>query len=339
MKKLGRIIRTILLVLILIAAVLFIVAEAYPMVHDRVRTGALKTDGAASWMAGIDDEKLLSDISIPGAHDAATNESHLRLMTKCQDRTISEILSDGFRYLDIRLGIEKINGEDNLTFYHGFLSCLTDVYPWSRHLTFEDAAKACGDFLKANPSETILFVVKKETEAGSDEAFQHLLQTLIGKSETKDLWLLTDTIPTLKEARGKIVLFRRYADTAGYQKQAGIYLNWENQSNKSSEGENPGAGTTETETFTLRVQDRYKYDVDAKWKVFTATAEEGLTKKPGDVLINFLSSNGTQTYGHPYALAAPLNQRLSESTGKLPGWTIIDFCDADLAKRIYSSNP
>lgn len=89
------------------------------------------------------------------------------------------------------------------------------------------------------------------------------------------------------------------------------------------------------------IQDRYKYDAETKWKVFLDTVNVGNTEKAAeDVMINFLSSNGTMAYGHPYALAEKLNKRLLdlEKDTVLPGWTILDFCDARLADVIIRSN-
>ncbi len=336
MKKFLKVLKILLAVIAAILIVICCVVEVYPALHDKA--GSSETDASmAFWMKGIDDDRLLSDISIPGIHDAASDECQLRLMTKCQDKDITSLLYDGYRYIDARLGYEEINGEKNLTFYHGFLHCLNGVFPWSAHLTFEDVAKQCGVFLKENPSETILFVVKHEQLNTSDAEFEETLHYLIDKSETKDMWLLTDSIPTLGEARGKIVLFRRYPDDANLGAKSGIYIDWTKQDEAPDGDSSLTYAKEEKDTFSLYVQDRYKYDAETKWQVFEKTAALG--KQPEDVLINFLSSNGTAAYGHPYALAKPLNRNLKENTPKvLPGWTVVDFGDAELAKLIIDSN-
>ncbi|MBQ9909965.1 MAG: phosphatidylinositol-specific phospholipase C domain-containing protein [Lachnospiraceae bacterium] len=340
MGKLARFLKGLLIALAVIAVCLYAVLEFYPMMNDRALSYYAE-DAASSWMKDLPDDRLLSDISIPGVHDAAANETQLRLLTKCQDKDLGALLKDGFRYLDIRLGAEEKNGQKDLTFYHGFLHCLGGAFPWSPHLTFEDAAKACGDFLTQNPTETVLFVVKQEHGSESAAEFENLLNDLIQRSETKDQWLLTDRIPTLKEARGKIVLFRRYKDEAGLKEKAGIYIDWEDQGNRAEEGSVPGIVSEEKDTFLLFIQDRYKYDAKDKWQVFADAVKEGSAKKqPEDVLINFLSTNGSASYGHPYKPAAVLNkQLLDEETGNaLCGWTVVDFGDMLLAKRIYDMN-
>ncbi|MBQ6372075.1 MAG: hypothetical protein IJJ22_03005 [Oscillospiraceae bacterium] len=221
MKKLWKILRTIIIVLLIFVVVLAGGLEIYPMIADTA-TSDRPVVPSADWMAALDDRLLLSDISIPGAHDAAANETQLRLITKCQGRSIDELLLDGFRYLDVRLGAEKKDGRVDLTFYHGFLHCLKGVFPWAGHLSFGDSAADCADFLRRHPTETILFVVKQEHGSESVAEFERLLDDLINGSDTSDLWLLTDSIPTLGEARGKIVLFRRYHDDAGLGSRSGI---------------------------------------------------------------------------------------------------------------------
>ena len=340
MGKTGKFLKGLLIALVVIAVALYAVLEFYPMMNDRALSYYAE-ESASRWMQDIGDEKLLSEIAIPGVHDAAANETQLRLLTKCQDKSIGQLLEDGFRYLDIRLGAEEKDGGKDLTFYHGFLHCLTGVFPWSAHLTFEDAAKACGDFLKKNPGETVLFVVKQEHGNESAAEFGNLLNSLIERSGTKDLWLLTDRIPTLGEARGRIVLFRRYKDEAGLGEKAGIYIDWADQGNRAEAGNVPDFATEEKETFRLFIQDRYKYDAENKWQVFAETANTaGKQKEAGDVLINFLSTNGAASYGHPYKPAAVLNKELlgGNDPEALPGWTIVDFGDMLLAERIYKTN-
>ena len=335
MKKLWKILRTIIIVLLIFAVVLACGLEIYPMIADTA-TSDRPVVPSADWMAALDDRLLLSDISIPGAHDAAANETQLRLITKCQGRSIDELLLDGFRYLDVRLGAEKKDGRDDLTFYHGFLHCLKGVFPWAGHLSFGDAAADCADFLRRHPTETILFVVKQEHGSESVAEFERLLDDLINGSDTSDLWLLTDSIPTLGEARGKIVLFRRYHDDASLGRRSGIYIDWVDQGNKPGSGNAPGVVSEEKDTFRLLIQDRFSYDTDTKWQVFRDAA--AISKEPGDVPINFLSTKGTAPVGHPHQFAKDLNARLETENVALKGWTIIDFGNANLADIIIRSN-
>ena len=99
MGKLARFLKGLLIALAVIAVCLYAVLEFYPMMNDRALSYYAE-DAASSWMKDLPDDRLLSDISIPGVHDAAANETQLRLLTKCQDKDLGALLKDGFRYLD-----------------------------------------------------------------------------------------------------------------------------------------------------------------------------------------------------------------------------------------------
>jgi len=76
-----------------------------------------------SWMRDIPDEKKLSDIIIPGVHNAAASRLPLSLFARCQSYSIYDLLNAGYRYLDIRAGIDDKTGEKGLFLYHNFIRC------------------------------------------------------------------------------------------------------------------------------------------------------------------------------------------------------------------------
>ena len=187
----------------------------------------------------------------------------------------------------------------------------------------------------------MLFAVKQEHGDESVEEFETMLDAYL--REHPDYWLLTDTIPTLGEARGKLVLLRRYEDAAGLGERAGIPLLWDNQDGYDNTALN--TVSRDEGTYTLWVQDRYEYGTEDKWGAFCAgmyTAEEACSgmyaaaEKTG-LAINFLSTKGTATYGHPYTYARALNASLMQQT-PLSGWIVLDFFSARLAEHIYTTN-
>ena len=291
---------------------------------------------SADWMSALPDNRKLSRIRIPGVHDAATEYVELAFVTRCQQKSIGELLQDGYRYLDIRLAVEKrTKGEGtdlHLRFMHGPMKCKTGFWPWEANLYLENVLEDCYKFLEEHPGETIIFVVKQESGDESVEEFQAVLNGYI--SEHKDKWLLKDKeLPTLGEARGKLVLFRRYADEAGLGADAGLPLIWSDQGNKDEVGQN--YQTEDNGGFTLAVQDRYKYTNEDKWAAFTAKQP-----KEADVTVSFLSTAGSWVIGHPYANAEELNGKLMQLREKeIPkGWIILDFGNQDLARKIYETN-
>ena len=215
---------------------------------------------------------------------------------------------------------------------HGFTNCTTNGWPWAGALYLDDVLKDCYAFLSAHPTEAIVFAVKQEHGSESVAQFETLLNAYVQKNP--DRWLLTDRIPTVAEARGKLVLMRRYADEANLGEQSGIPLLWDNQNGHDDVSKN--LATHDNGTYTLSVQDRYEYEEGAKWQAFLLGLQSG---RPGEdtVAIHFLSTKGSGTYGHPFKYARALNLNLLATDG-ISGWIVVDFGSAKLAQHIYEAN-
>ncbi len=308
-----------LLILILVAAAFFIIA---PLTENGKEEAAA---GSADWMASLDDALSLSETRLPGTHDSATKYCQLAYVTKCQKLTIGEQLEAGFRYLDIRLGVDGAR----MVLMHGFTYCKTGPFPWSEKLSLESVLADCYAFLKAHPTETVLFAVKQEHGDESVADFQKLLDQTVAAGGSH--WLLTDRLPTLGEARGKLVLLRRYDDAAKLGKRAGIPLLWADQGGHDNVSLN--TVSSDNGSYTLWVQDRYEYDADDKWAAFTAGLAAAKAGK-SDAAVHFLSTKGTFVQGHPFAFAKDLNARLSAESLPAAGWIVIDFGTPSLAAHI-----
>lgn len=311
------------LAIVLAVAVLMYVVPAFETAKSA------EAPDSADWMALLPDEKYLSEVVLPGTHDSATQYVDLAFFSKCQALDIGGQLDAGYRYLDIRLGDE--DGE--LMLMHGFTHCRKGGAPWSDKLTVRDVLSDCYAFLDEHPTETIVFAVKHEHGEASDAAFLAMLRTRL--LDDADRWLMTDVIPTVGEARGKLVLMCRAENSDG-ELWSGIPMLWKDQGgyedvSKNAEAEDNGA-------YTLWVQDRYEYGAEDKWRAFT----DGMDKAQPDassVALNFLSTKGTAKYGHPYSFAGDLNGRLNElEPEKLRGWVIVDFGTEQLAEHIRNAN-
>jgi 1-phosphatidylinositol phosphodiesterase len=162
----------------------------------------------ANWMSSVDGSKRVSELSIPGTHDSASRyidptEHHLDLSPRLTTQTagIREQLDSGIRFLDIRVGYT----DNAFKLYH------EDVY---LNLAFGPVRDVCKDFLDAHPGETIILSLKKESQAPTDGndnnvTFQDRFSAYV--DQNPGLWYLDNRIPKLGGARGKIVLFRRFA--------------------------------------------------------------------------------------------------------------------------------
>ena len=320
-----RVFATIIAVLV----VLVVALSAIPLFESADNA---KVEGSADWMARLDDATPLNQVVLPGTHDAATQYVQLAFFAKCQSLSVPEQLEAGFRYLDIRLGDE--GNSSSLKLMHGFTNCKTDVL--GDVLRLDDVLAGCYAFLDAHPTETIVFAVKQEHGDASVAQFQQILNTAIAKNPQR--WLLTESIPTVGKARGKLVLLRRYDDEAGLGASAGIPFNWAGQGKSAGQGLDVIAEPNGS--FQLWVQDRYEYGNDDKWAAFTTGMRKAAERMlPGDVALHFLSTKGTLVQGHPFAHASDLNPRLAAvPSTDLSGWIVVDFSSAPLAAHIYEAN-
>ncbi len=332
MKKKNSFGRFLLGLLGFLLAVVLVIAAAFFFLPLTETVDTTPVEGSADWMKELDGELPLNQIVLPGSHDSATQYVQLAFFSKCQALSVAEQLEAGCRYLDIRLGVDGHN--DTFKLMHGFTNCRTSPFNPVDKLYLDDLLDDCYAFLKKHPTETVVFAVKQEHGKDSVAVFESMLNSYI--REDADMWLLTDSIPTLDEARGKLVLMRRYEDEGGLEARSGIPLIWADQ--KGAKDTRPNVVAEKNDFYTLYVQDRFEYDTEAKWEAFTkgmAMAEK--RAKDGDVILSFLSTKGSLTYGHPRQFANVLNPRLAE-LDSLSGWVVVDFLSPKLAETIYSHN-
>ncbi|MBR3474532.1 MAG: phosphatidylinositol-specific phospholipase C domain-containing protein [Oscillospiraceae bacterium] len=321
LRVLGRILAWILAALLLFLLIMYII----PLTETGDKTAI---EGSADWMKELPDETPLNALALPGTHDSATQYVQLGFFSKCQSKSIGEQLEAGYRYLDVRLAVSG----DGMELMHGFTKCRSGPMPWNSTLTLDAVLEDCYAFLSAHPTETVVFAVKQEHGGESVKEFQTILNRYV--QEKPEFWLQSDTIPALGEARGKLVLLRRYEDEAGLGAAAGIPLLWANQN--GHEDTNRNTVSEPNGSYTLWVQDRFEYDTEDKWNAFLGGLDAAGSGEE-DLAIHFLSTKGTAPYGHPYTFAKALNPRLMELE-ELKGWVIVDFGSASMAQWIYQNN-
>ena len=338
MKKVLTAVLRILLILLLTALGIVVLAAGalflLPLTEGVDRT---EVPGSADWMESLDDGRSLGAVVIPGTHNSGAEYAQLAFFSKCQSMSVLEQLEAGYRYLDIRLSGDP--GDEELRLTHGFTNCKPSALS-NRALMLGDVLDDCYAFLGEHPTETVLFCAKHEEGDISTAELQTLLAGEIEKR--RDRWLLAESLPSLGEARGKIVLLRRWEDEAGLGSDSGIPFGWADQGGIPSAVEDVEANFTGD--LLLWVQDRYEYGVGEKWTAFQTGLETGVGED--EAAVHFLSTKGTLAYGHPYYFAKRLNpmlEKLDLSGITLPegaslGWIVVDFGSAKLAEHIYAEN-
>ncbi|XP_052409276.1 1-phosphatidylinositol phosphodiesterase-like [Carassius gibelio] len=137
-------------------------------------------------MAKLDNNKLVSDITIPGTHD--TMALYGGSMAKCQSWSLENQLKAGIRYLDLRVSGFK------LKIMHGI------VY---QRTSLSEVLTTIRKFLEKSKNEFVLVRIKPVFP--SKGSVQNLVENLIGND---NVWK-ESKIPTVGEVRGKIVLVQK----------------------------------------------------------------------------------------------------------------------------------
>jgi 1-phosphatidylinositol phosphodiesterase len=221
-----------------------------------------------SWMGSLDDNLSLSEISIPGTHNSGSLYESISGTAKCQDLTIAEQLEIGVRYLDIRCR----HYEDAFVIHHG------SIY---QQLNFNDVLNACFNFLNENPTETILMHIKEEYDPyNNTRTFEETFDAYVQQNSSG--WYLNSSLPALANARGKIVLFRRFSASSTPK---GINVNsWSDNT----------TFTCYTGTVTCRIQDYYSVpSISSKWSAINSLLSEAVNGSNSTMYINYCSGYTT----------------------------------------------
>ncbi|KAL9626579.1 MAG: hypothetical protein Q9164_007845 [Protoblastenia rupestris] len=271
-------------------------------------------DSYKSWMRSLRDDVPLSALSIPGTHNSPTYHKALPSV-RCQVVPVHEQLRKGVRFLDIRVQPEhhKIPLKDEMILVHG-------VFPISltgpRH--FRSVVDEVLQFLEENPSETIIMSVKREgTGDSTDEHLSRIMRDHYAGDVNK--WFTAPRIPYLGEARGKIVLIRRFHLEDGLKGEwggAGWCINAETWADNSPHSLCPSGDVCiqdfyevmETESIVKKIQ--YSIEHLKRASECVCPTDSG-TKLP--FYINFLTASNFWKMGcWPDKIAAKLNPAIVE---------------------------
>lgn len=295
------------------------------------------TVSGAEWMANIDGSKKITEINIPGTHDSGTKKVSMATYSQCQDKSITEQLELGIRFLDIRMEAED---SGKLYLVHGTTDCESNS---GGKLYLEEVLTDCYSFLDAHPTETIVMSMKKDDGKQADSVIQQNIHAYIDKNP--NYWYLQNGKPVLNDARGKIVLARRYHDENSYgDKKGGLNFLWSDQGG-STVKETPWERVAVTGLTGLWIQDRYEYSTSDKWNAI----KQGLDSPPDEnsrssvYFLNFMSVAGKSGLlpNSPAKTAKEINAKFLEyemTQGKAYGWIIMDFATEELAKKVIASN-
>jgi len=276
---------------------------------------------ATNWMGAVSGKKRVSELSIPGTHDSGALHEPFPGSTKCQTLGIAQQLAIGVRFLDIRCR----SVHNAFAIYHG---------PVDQQLTFDSVLADCLGFLKAHGTETIIMSVKKEGEDDqSTKSFEELFDAYAAQAPEK--WWLKATIPTLEEARGKIILLQRF-QAAKLPKGIGAAPeDWKDNQGFHIRG-----------AAEIQVQDKYKLaEQQDKWPEVLAMLQTAASGKPDTLYLNFTSGYrprpilGIPDIREISNVVNPAVSHYFEQTGPgRYGIIIMDFADSSRCAKIIATN-
>ncbi|KAK4448741.1 PLC-like phosphodiesterase [Podospora aff. communis PSN243] len=216
------------------------------------------------WMDAIVDDRKISYLTIPGAHDAASWSKVP--FTGTQLGTITTLLEMGIRYLDVRARAKNPGGP--LILAHGPIALWGDR--WFDSLYLDDLFKDCYSFMALHPSEGIVIQLSHEVPEPTPQQSDYFVQTVKALISTEynghpAPWLLTCHVPTVAELRGHIQLIRRFPLPEGEmpqgQRSYGIDLSTGWGKNDISEISYPHPDARPDQApIRFKVQDHYDWD-------------------------------------------------------------------------------
>src|ERR1700722_9406227 len=121
------------------------------------------------WMTALPDDIPISELSIPGTHNSAAINTTRPTLWACQCHSITEQLNRGIRLLDIRLKPKPRTRSTDQTdaptvpeYHFEFKTCHghLGLFGANEFQSFDEVLEECIQFLKENPGETIIMIVK-----------------------------------------------------------------------------------------------------------------------------------------------------------------------------------
>ncbi len=334
-----------------------------PQPRRRARLGlealeqrAVPAVSGAAWMSQVPDAATLGQMSLPGTHDTMTwaflSTHPASPFAQTQDLSLQAQLNAGIRFLDVRLGTKAsfsllhgwTESPDDLEVYHGSVDTGTDFVG--------DVLGVVKSFLAAHPSETVVMSVKNDyTTRGLgapvlstdqfDATFHAVWQNSNAdwvKAHGKPLWYIGDTIPSLGEVRGRIVLLRRFGAGSHDQHPPGIDATaWpDNSATAFSLGNlviedhySPANRATKERDVSGLVHQANRTDPaqDPKWYIAFTSAVTDIRLTPRQWALGAFGAPGIDAW-----LAADL-----PAQGRL-GTLVMDFPSPALIRQVFSTN-
>ena len=215
-----------------------------------------------NWITPLDDNIYVSQISIPGTHDAATGDGTTFRLGKTQELTLDQQFEIGIRAFDLRPAVRN----NDLILCHGVVAT---TFAW------DQVMERFKYYLSEHPGEFIIALIRHEDEYDRNNAnwgsiMQGKLESLKAETNPKTNESYTaDFKPdlTVGELRGKILFLCR--DWTKYNNDGpvvGGYTGWSHSPSGSEV-----SIYSRTVNGTMNIQDCYAPSEDGQSNIFNTS--------------------------------------------------------------------
>ena len=216
----------------------------------------------SAWMGNLPDNMFVSQLSIPGSHDAGTGHGVNNVYVvvsgstyaTTQEKNLTQQWNSGVRAFDLRPAVDG----SSLRIYHGIVS--TNLY-------MDNALSTLCGLLDSHPTETCIVIIRHESEGDdNNSSWGTKMKDLLNSNPTKSHAVNFDPMAKLGDVRGKIIILSR--DNYDTNPVGGYITGWGFSADFNSQkgGKISGVGTQ----GPLYVQDYY--DVSASGAPATKTS-------------------------------------------------------------------
>jgi hypothetical protein len=265
-------------------------------------------------MRNLSDTLLISEINVPGSHDAAAINTSISTPYACHNYSITDQLRYGIRLLDVRLQISQKGSTFTFMTCHGDIGSIIKM---NTYQSFPSLLEECKAFLGSHSGEVVLMSLKVDdwSDTIDKSAALSALASLLKQYPTT----AQASLPTLGAVRGKIFLYNRINDSL----DLGVPICWSPNTDGSYAKASPNR------SYKVYVQDRYKGlpTIGANGVKYDLVTKAFLQKKSGEVVWNFASATWYGVIG-VYIMGDLLNYfGAKPASGRLSvfGWTLFDY--------------
>ncbi|MCI9125014.1 MAG: phosphatidylinositol-specific phospholipase C domain-containing protein [Eubacterium sp.] len=306
---------------------------------------------AVKWMSELPDDTLLSNINIPGSHDTGTawttaygldlSDKESISISKCQQLFVEEQLNVGVRAFDLRA--DSFIDHDDPDIVHGSQIAQCRKQDYSK-LSLKDVFQKTADFLKANPSETVIFKINHQG-SGKVEDVAKSVDNFIQSGNYPIYKPDTLTVPSLGEVRGKIVLLRGFSFGSYKPVSKTSYFGIDMAGWGGDYDKIPGARQIyDKDGCEVWVQDAYTVNTTEKRSHFEKTIDQAASGEipVGSYILNFTScTNPTIIINNARNMTSWFLSRDARAyrQSKRVGIVLMDYIDAKMALAVYSNPP